>query len=280
MKAAITDKRNGFRMGRIGPVGALLMALAGCAHGPRPDAHHVGRIYSYVRSNHDGSEAERIHVFRASPTRIEVTKMRSRCTNAAFVTAELDLEKGQATRLTGGRLRPGATHEDFAWLEHVPGEARVAGRIILEGRAVELSAPVGGEPWHMFDFDLASLTITAQYRHPPRADFSFHLLLLWPDDEGGLRLRVLGRADARFVGEQRMDGRRVFRFDVAGPALGDQGGPIWLDADEGHVVAARWGLPNHAEYRDFALRLTRVSDGGAEEMREISLAHFRDCPDA
>lgn len=73
----------------------VLLALAGCAHPPAPaGADRIGRIYSYVRSNRDGSEAEQIHVFRASRTRIEVTKMRERCTNAAFVTAELDLARG------------------------------------------------------------------------------------------------------------------------------------------------------------------------------------------
>lgn len=201
-----------------------------------------------IRSNHDGSEAERIHVYRASATRIEVTKMRERCTNAAFVTAELDLGTGQATRLTGGRLLPGATHEDFAWLDYVPGEGRVEGRVLLDGRPFPLSTRVGGEPWHLFDFGLASLTVTAQYRRRPRADFSFYLLLLGPDAEGKPGVRTMGRADARFAGEELLDGRRTFRFEVGGPALGDRGGPLWLDAQEGHVVAAHWGpiMPNIA----------------------------------
>ena len=42
-----------------------------------------------------------------------------------------------------------------------------------------------------------------------------------------------------------------------------RGGPIWFDAADGHIIEARWGIPNHSEYRDFALRLTGVSDGGA-----------------
>jgi hypothetical protein len=52
---------------------AFILALAPPAIFP----DHVGRLYSYVRSNSDGSEAERVYVYRASRTRIEVAKMRT-----------------------------------------------------------------------------------------------------------------------------------------------------------------------------------------------------------
>ena len=35
---------------------------------------------------------------------------------------------------------------------------------------------------------------------------------------------------------------------------------------------------NHSEHRDFRLRLTRVSDGGAAEWRRLLTAHFEGCP--
>lgn len=91
---------------------SLLMAVAPAA------ADHIGRIYSYVRSDRDGAEAETIHIFRQSRTHIGVAKMRGRCTNAAYVTADLDLEHGYATRLGGGRLRPNAQREEFAVLTY------------------------------------------------------------------------------------------------------------------------------------------------------------------
>ena len=96
----------------------LALALAGCATVERAPADRIGRIYSYVRSDRDGAEAETIRVYRASRTRIEVSKMRGRCSNAAYVTAELDIERGHATRLGGGRLRPNAGREEFAVLTY------------------------------------------------------------------------------------------------------------------------------------------------------------------
>jgi hypothetical protein len=243
---------------------------------PQPD--RIGRIYSYVRSDRDGSEAETIRVFRADRTHVEVCKMRGRCNNAAYVTAELDLEGGYATRLGGGRLRPDAGREEFAVLTYDPAAGRLDGRIDLPEGPLSLTLAVPDRPWHIYDFDLASLTITAQYRPDPRADFSFGMPLIWPDGGPGGLLRYLGRADLRFVGEEMHAGRRALRFEAGGPAFGTRGGPIWFDADEGHILAAEWGIPNHSEHRDFALRLTGISDGGAGEWRRLLAAHYENCP--
>jgi hypothetical protein len=258
----------------------LALALAGCAHQPAPDRDRIGRIYSYVRSNADGSEAERVHVYRASPTRIEVAKMRDRCTNAAFVTAELDLERGQARRLTGGRLLPEAGHQDFGVLTYDPASRRLEAVLTTPEGELRDSVTVEDEPWHLYDFDLASLTVTARYRSDPRRSFSFGLPLVLVGDPAQGFLSYLGRADARFVREEGHEGRRALRFEVGGPAFGARGGPLWLDAIDGHVLGARWGIPNHSEYRDFALRLTGVDDGGPAAWRRLLTAHFEGCPAA
>lgn len=257
-----------------------LLALAGCATvepAPAP-VDRIGRIYSYVRSDRDGAEAETIHVYRAGRTRIGVAKMRGRCLNAAYVTAELDIAGGYATRLGGGRLRPNAEREEFAVLTYDPAARRIDGRIDLPTGVLDLTLPVPDTPWHMYDFDLASLTVAAQYRRDRRAGMSFGLALVWPDGGPDGLLRYLGRADLSFVREERHGGRRALRFEAGGPAFGDRGGPIWFDAADGHILEAAWGIPNHSEHRDFRLLLTRVSDGGEAEWRRLLTAHFENCP--
>ena len=266
-------------MGTTFRLGAILCAflLAGCATAPAERGDRIGRIYSYLRSNRDGSEVERIHVYRASRTRIEVTKMRERCTDAAFVTAELDLTRGQATRLTGGRLTPGAGHEDFGRLSFEPATRRLEAVLTLPDGERREAVQIADEPWHLYDFDLASLTVTAQYRPDRRAGFSFGLALILVGEGEGDFLSYLGRADARFAGEERYLGRAALRFEVGGPAFGDRGGPLWFDAVDGHILGASWGIPNHSEYRDFELRLTGVGDGGAAQWRRLLTSHFEGC---
>lgn len=239
----------------------------------------IGRIYTYVRSGRDGSEAEIVRVYRADRTHIEVSKMRERCTNAAYVTATLDIEHGYATRLGGGRLRPNAGREEFAVLTYDARARRLDGHITPPGGSpLDLTLAIPDAPWHLFDFDLASLTIAQHYRANPRAAFSFGLPVIWPPGAPDTIFRYLGRADLRFVRAERHEGRRTFRFEASGPAFaGGSGGPIWFDAAEGHIVEARWGIANHSEYRDFALRLIGVSDGGRDEWRRLLSAHYEGC---
>jgi len=259
---------------------AALLALAGCAtvETAAVPVDRIGRIYSYIRSDRDGSEAETIHVFRAGRSRIGVAKMRSRCTDAAYVTADLDIENGYATRLGGGRLLPDAGREEFAVLTYDEAARRLDGRIDLPTGLLDLTLAVPDAPWHLFDFDLASLTVVAQYRPDRRADWRFGLALVWPGGGTDGLLRYLGRADLRFVREEPHAGHRTLRFEAGGPAFGARGGPIWFDAAEGHVIEASWGIPNHEEHRDFRLRLTRINDGGEAEWRRLLSAHFAGCP--
>ena len=260
---------------------AMMAMLAGCATaGADPAPDRIGRIYTYVRSDRDGSLPETIRVYRAERDRVEVSKMRGRCTNAAYVTAVLDLDAGYATRLGGGRLLPNAGREEFAVLTYDPEARRLDGRIETPDGPLVLTRAVPDQPWHIYDFDLASLTITAQYRPQPRRDFSFGVPLVWPDGGREGLLRYLGRADLRFAGEEMHEGRRALRFEAGGPAFGTRGGPIWFDAAEGHILEASWGIPNHSEHRDFRLRLTQVSDGGADEWRRLLSAHWENCPPA
>jgi len=277
--------RKGSSVVRLALLAASVAGIGGCAAGdPRPApgaGAPAGRIYHYVRSNLDGSEAERIAVFRRDAIRLEVYKARGKCTDAAFVTAELDLARGQARQLTGGRLRPGAAHEDFAWLTYDPATRRIDARIELPGRTLRDSTTVGPAPWHLFDFDLASLTVLLPARADPTADFSFALPLVWFDPNGGDDfLTDLGRADVRFERVETYAARPALRFRAQGPALGARGGPMWIDKAQGHILGVEWGVPNHREYRDFKLTLTRVDDGGAVAWDKLLRAHFDGCPAA
>jgi hypothetical protein len=255
---------------------ALALLAAGCAHAPPPEAGGAGAIHSYVRSNRDGSEAETIHVFRARSDHVEVTKMRGRCTNAAFVTATL--RGGLAVRLTGGRLRPGATHEDFAELAYDAAARRIDARLTSPSGELRQRVAVADEPWHLYDFDWASLSAAPPAELAARRGFSFGVGLVWLGDDPGDFLRYLGRAEARFVGEEMRHGRRALRYELGGPAFaGALGGPIWFDSRDGFVVGAELGRPNHAEYRDFKLRLTGISHG-ASAWKRLLEAHFEGCP--
>jgi hypothetical protein len=260
------------------PALALAALAAACSSAPAvtptelPDP--IGGTRFYVRSNQDGTRPERIIVHRESPTRLAVSKQVERCTNAAYVTADLDLSRGEATALVGGRLTRELTQEGFAQFT-----------ANLNDRTMQIDVPpVGvheqlervGAPWRLYDFDLADISAAMEGRAAPRSDWGFFSVLAWTEQrEGQPFVSSLGRVDVAYVAAEERQDRATIRYEVSG-ALNGQ---LWLDAARGFVVEARFAEPNHAGYEDFALVLERVADGadGETAWQEALAAHWRDC---
>ena len=254
---------------------AGLLILAGACTAPAPQAVPIGRIYTYLRSNQDGTEAESVSVYRLDRTHLEVFKRRERCTSSALVTAELDPSLQQTVRLVGGRLLPENQRQSIAVMTWDSAAGMIRATIDLPDFKATDSVPVPDTPWHLYDFDLASLTVAR--RPSDRTDFSFGVPLVLVRGDPTKFLQYLGRADAKLGAIEEHDGRAAVRYLVTGPAFGDKGGPIWFDRDEGHILEARWGVPNHAEYKDFLLKLLSVEDGGAAKWDSILRGQFAGC---
>jgi hypothetical protein len=247
------------------------LTLTACASAPEAPAS-VGRLYHYVRSNQDGSLPEQIYQYRASATRVEVGKMVSRCTNAAFVTAELDPNTNLPRELVGGRIGRDLNQEAFAWLTYDPASRDLHARIPQAGLDTRVS--VDGEPWIIYDFDLSELNARFAGQAPAQEDFRFAVTLIWPEEGAASPFQNLGWANARFAAAERRLGRDALRFEMSGGLNGQ----LWLDAREGHALEASFAEPNHMEYENFRLVLQSVEDNGAASWREARAAHWRDCP--
>lgn len=249
---------------------ALLAALALAACASAPETPAVGRFYHYVRSNQDGSEPEQIYQYRASATRLEVGKEKSRCTNAAYVTAEFDPARGHAVAFTGGRLGRDLTQDAFAEMTYDGGVLHAS----IPAMNLDERVEVEGEPFILYDFDLTDLNARFAGAAPPRVDFRFAVALIWPEDGAEDLFRNLGWANARFAGAETHLDRPALRYNISGGLNGQ----LWLDAREGHVLEARFAEPNHTEYRDFRLVLQSVDDNGAEAWRAARAGHWEGCP--
>ncbi len=247
------------------------LLLAACttvpAEPPEPVLH-------YVRSNSDGSEPERIVVHAASPTAIEVFKAKSRCTNAAYVTAELDAS-GQARRLVGGNVTRELTQQRFAWLNDENGQ--LVARLGAPDAPPQFTVPVASR-WVMYDFDFADL-IAARPAEIRRGEpLAFDLPLIF-DHGQGFVLENLGRLTLEPAGREAHSGVDARRYRARGPALGEAEGTLWFRARDGLLLEARMPIPNHSEYRDFRLRLVG-EERGPKAWRAVLAEQWRGCPAA
>lgn len=246
---------------------ALLAALSACATAPAPQA--APTILHYLRSNRDGALPENVWVYRPDATHVEVYKSVERCGNAAFVTATFDPATMQATELVGGRVAQDGTQEQFAWLDVRDGVIHAR----IPAMNLEQRIPLGGTNWILYDFDLADLNARMAGKPAPRASFNLWAALAWPEEGVTDLFRPMGEINAGFVGGDVRYGQRALRYELRGALHGT----LWLDADEGHVLEARFYQPNHPGYADFRLTLEGVSHGGEAEWRDRLRAHWETC---
>jgi hypothetical protein len=237
-------------------------------------AGQVGRTWHYTRSNDDGSRPEAVHVHVPAQGEVAVMKAVERCTRAALVTARIDPASGQASELVGGQLGRDGRQQAFAWFKEDDTNQITARAALPEGE-LKLATPVGTRPWHLYDFDFASLTLWLANRLDRRSDFRIGLPLLLIGSQGP-SLSDLGALEGRFLADTHWMGRPALLFRLEGPALGGKSGTLMLDAAAGHILDARLPIPNHDGYRDFRLRLAGVDDG-AEAWTQTLAAHWRGC---
>jgi hypothetical protein len=231
-----------------------------------------------VRSNRDGSQPEAIHIHHVAPGQLAVMKAVSRCTRAALVTATIDESSGEAASITGGQLARDGSQQAFAFLQFDPVASRLTARAELPDGRLELATAVGTRPWHLFDFDLASLNIWLAARPAKASAFRFGLPLLLVA-ESGPSMTDLGAVEAQPMGKARRAGRAALHFALTGPALAGGRGDLWIDARAGHIIEARLPIPNHDGYRDFRLALTGIERGTAAWARTRA-RHWQGCPPA
>lgn len=251
--------------------------LAGCATVPAPLAEPA--IYHYLRSNRDGSEPEHIVHFRPDPRHIAVYKWVEKCRDAAYVTAQFDPGTGEATILDAGKVAQDGSQAKFGRITLDPAVRTLELGIDTPGGRLTERVEGVGEPWALFDYDLADLNAAFQTSRP-RADFAFWWALVWPDPASGKMVQKLGWVDARHAGTVAREGMTVRRFDLSLRGDPKVRGHLWLDPEQGHIVAADFDRPNHDNYADFALELERVEGGGQPAWDRLLQAHYRGCPKA
>ena len=261
----------------------LLLALAGCATvAARPAPDRIGRIYSYVRCDRDGSEAETIRVYRAEPDPYRGQQdarplQQRRLRDRRRSTSSAAMRRGSAAAGCG----PNAGREEFAVLTYDAAARRLDGaRSTCREGPINLTLAVPDTPWHLYDFDLASLTITAQYRPRPRAPISASACR-WSGRRRPRRpASAISAAPTSASSARRCTtGGARLRFEAGGPAFGDRGGPIWFDAAEGHIIEAAWGIPNHSEHRDFRSAADRRQRRRRRGMAAAADRAFRELPE-
>jgi hypothetical protein len=233
-------------------------------------------IYHYIRSNRDGSQPEHVVHYRPTRTTISVYKWVSKCTTAAYVTANMDEQMRSGRMFFAGRVAPDGRQKQFGRLTLDPTTLTLSADVTPPGGSrIEAKHPLRASSFLLYDFDFADLNSFLQEHHP-KYDLSYALPVIWPADPA--IFRDLGMLRAHYVGAEQHLGRETLRFDlrVEGPTAST--GTLWVDAKDWFIVEAELGLPNHMENKDFRLKLDKVEAGGAAAWVALVKGHYANCP--
>lgn len=268
----------------------ISLLLASCASPPPSPAplpappaaasQWTAPVLHYIRSNRDGSEPEHIVHFRPSRTDVAVYKYMSKCTNAAYVTAQMSDVYWEAIGLDAGKVGKTGGQEKFGRIALVDDPNR--GTRIIDawvdlppGRMTDSAEVPGGIPWFLFDYDLGDLNTYLQQTRPEK-EFLFAFALIWPESKDFFS--HMGTLRAQHRGIERRGGRNLRRFDLDFLYGREGTGTLWTDPVTWHIVEAELGEPNHPGMKDFRLKLERVDTGGQAAWDALLKGHYADCP--
>ena len=248
---------------------AVALLLEGCVATSQPQ-EVIGHLYEYVRSNRDGSLPETILIYLPADDEVEVVKIVAPCTDAAYVTARIDPSVGSALRLVAGRLEKDGSQRRIGEMTYDPAERALQFTLGPDGGVAGRLTGVD-QPWHLYDFDFASLMSEARFRWPVSDGIGFDLVRLMPTDSGDLKFEDLGRVEIAPQGV--IDGEMPYKVDGAGLPEGTMARRI----ADGAIVSISSSERNHLEYDDFALRLSDDGPMSRQAWLERRQDHWRDC---
>lgn len=218
------------------------------------DRVQVGKVFHYLKTDFDGTHPEHVSIWVADRDHIESFKFHPGESPAALVTAEMDWSTFSARSLVSWQLYSDAPRKLAAKLDPVDGK-RVRVEVPVLGKPAE-TVEIGFLPWHIYNFDLASLNIALPHLADPQGRFKVGIAD--PNFADGPTFIYRGEAEVSYLGEETRGGVLCRKYRIDGPGLQNRGGFLWVNQAQGHIEDAEIDLPDNPAWTHFKFRLTGV----------------------
>ncbi|HWT00938.1 MAG TPA: hypothetical protein VN256_11890 [Pyrinomonadaceae bacterium] len=239
----------------------------------RPERIVVGTVYHYVKTNLDGTHPEYVSIYVAARDQIESYKFHPNTERAGLVTARMDWETFSARRLESWQVFAGGEKKLFATLSFLRALMAAEVSIPATGKPPERTA-IKHLPFHVYNFDLASLNFA--FRHLVNPKGRFVVGIADPTfQEGGPLFAYRGEAEIIYAGEEVREGAPCRKYKIDGAGLSGRGGHIWVDKRGGFFRDVEIELPDNPNWHSFKFRLTsteRMTREGWERFMLSQLA--------
>lgn len=246
----------------------LIAPVSTPAQGPYSIPAHfddIHTVYTYAKSNWDGSNKSGIFLFVKDSSHLESFKWTGGDEWATVVTAEIDWKNAAVKSFTNTRLFAGGESKKIAEL-HVSGGVRLSFRV---GNVVD-SMILESKYWHSYDFDFAGLGFTWRAINDKKSGFSF-LIADAAMVNGKPGFANKGMVNVKYEGDEKIGEKICHKYSINGPGLANRGGNIWIDPVSWMIEEYRIDLPDEEGYENGRIKLTSVSRMSPAEWESFKL---------
>jgi len=222
-------------------------------------------VYSYKKSNWDGSHASTIYLYVADSNRLESFKWAKGEAVATLVTAEIDWNIFSVKSFINHRLRHGQSPSLVAELKMKSNKT-----ISIEVGEMRDSLEIAGFPWQSYDFDFAGLSFTWRALKNKLDTFYFHVADA-ARINGNMAFVNKGRVYVKSRGVELLDGITCLKYSIDGPGLENKGGIIWVNAESQMIEQYQIELPDEEGFVNGMLQLIKIEKMQPKEWEAFKL---------
>ncbi len=258
-------------IGAMFHLGSIFAAAQTTAFRYRPERVAVGTVYHYLKTNIDGSQPENISLYIASQNRIESFKFHEKGTRAGLVTADMDWQTFSPKKLESWQVVSKDERRLFATLTLDP-DNKTVDVLIPAMRPEKEAAQLGMLPFHLYNFDLASLNVSFPHLIKPKGAFTIGIADPTFKADGAM-FAYRGELMVNFEKDERHNGSICRRYKAAGPGIGGTG-TIWVNKAGNYIEDMEFDVANNPDWKTFKLKLMKKEKINADGWQRFIAAHF------
>ncbi len=237
----------------------------------RPGRLAVGTVYHYVKTNIDGTQPENISLYIAGRDRIESLKFHEKGERAGLVKAEMDWASFLPKKLESWQVMSQTEQRLFATLTYHPAERAVEVSIPAMRPKAEM-ASIGRVPFHLYNFDLASLNVSFPHLADPKGTFTVGIADPTFKNDGAM-FAYRGELGVAYEKDEVRNGVKCRRYSAAGAGIGGKG-TIWVNKKLGHIEDMEFDVANNPDWQTFKLKLRRTEKMSGEGWQRFIASQF------
>ena len=220
-------------------------------------------VYTYQKSNWDGSHASLIFLYIKNTNELESFKWSKGDEWATLVSATIDWKSFSVKKFQNHRVYEDGKRKLFAELEVV--EPR---KIKFKLGTINDSMILDDEHWHSYDFDFAGLGFSWRALKNKTAPFSFLIAdAAFVNNKPGFENK--GRVQVDFLGKEMMHETECLKYKIDGPGLQNKGGHIWINPDNYMIELYRISLPDEDGFVNGQLKLVNTKKLSSAEWEKF-----------